>query len=247
MVLSASPILKFGAVAVLGICLAGTLAACDTTQNKAARLKIRNDRQLADTNPVKVTTPAPGVEVLDTDVVNGKGGAVAVTIQNASAEPVTDLPLVVSVRDGGKEVELNGKPKSYYQAHAPALAPGAEGTWIFTSRDRIPDGAVTARVGVAVNPPATADGIPNLTAEATPPTPTKNGATIEVEVSNPESFPQYNVPVYAWAKSGDTYVAAGQALITDIHPGSSRSVQVKLIGDPGNNQVEIFAPATIFK
>jgi hypothetical protein len=253
-VLSASPtpvFVRFGAVAVIGLLLGGALAACNTTQQTAARLKIRSKRLLADNRPVEVRTTAAGVEVLGTTLLHDPGRtAVAVALRNSGSEPVNDLPLSIGLREGGgKVVELNHNPSTYFQAHAPALAPGERGTWVFTGKEKVPVGdTVIARVGIAPKPPVTtAADVPTLDVEHVATSPSRKGAKVKAEISNPTSLPQYNVAVYAWAKRGGRYVAAGQASVDEVNAGDTETVSVRLIGDPGKAKVHVFAPATIFE
>ena len=127
--------------AAIGLLLAGTLAACNTTQQTAARLKVRSKRLLADRRPIEVSGKAPGVKVLRASLLRGTGGAaVAVALRNNGPKPINDLPLEVGLDRGGHFVPLNRKPTSYFQAHAPALAPGENGTWVFTTHERARQG-----------------------------------------------------------------------------------------------------------
>ncbi len=124
---------------VAGLLAVVALTGCDTTQNKAARLKIRSERTLASREPTKLGEPAKDVEVVDATVLRGDGeSAIAVTLRNTGSEPVNDLPLLVGVHKpgGGREYLNDGKDVAYFKAHAPALAAGEDGVWIYTGKQR---------------------------------------------------------------------------------------------------------------
>ena len=83
-----------------GVCLllVGALAACNTTQQTAARLKVRSKRLLADRRPIEVTGEAHGVKVLRASLLRGAAGtAVAVDLRNSGPKPINDLPLEVGL------------------------------------------------------------------------------------------------------------------------------------------------------
>lgn len=233
-----------------GVCLllVGALAACNTTQQTAARLKVRSKRLLADRRPIEVTGEAHGVKVLRASLLRGAAGtAVAVDLRNSGPKPINDLPLEVGLERGGRFVPLNHKPSSYFQAHAPALAPGEVGTWVFTTTERVGQGAAVARVGPASKPPTRAAEVPKLEVERVSASPSRRGGSLTAVIHNPTGLPQYEVAVYAWARRGGRYVAAGRASLDEVNVGESARVRMKLIGDPGNSRVHVFAPATIFE
>ena len=143
---------------------------------------------------------------------------------------------------------LNRKPTSYFQAHAPALAPGENGTWVFTTHEKLGRGTAVARVGAAPSRPVTrASEVPRLEVERVSASPAKRGGSLTAVIHNPTSLPQYNVAVYAWASRGGRYLAAGRASLDEVNGGESERVRLKLIGDPGSAPVHVFAPATIFE
>jgi hypothetical protein len=223
----------------------GAIAGCTTTQDTAARLQVKNERILAARKPVVVKRANPGVKVVRTTLVrDGRGAAVAVLLRNDGSKPVTDLPLSVGVRGaGGKVSELNRKASSYFQGHVGGLAPGAETTWVYTTKDKVNGSAAVARVGEAGKTAASVSGdLPKLEVSGRP-----DGNTVEVTVDNSSDVTQYDVAVYAAAKKGGRYVAAGQTSVVKIDPGTSTTVPVKLIGDAHGARVSVFAPPTIFE
>jgi len=128
---------------------------------------------------------------------------------------------------------------------APALAPGDETTWVYTTPHRVKGGAAFARVGVPTAPPiAVPHQLPALKASGSA---RGKGDKLEVSVNNTSGVTQYDVAVYAAAKRGGRLVAAGQASVVKIDPGTTAAVPLKLIGDARGAAISVYAPATIFE
>ena len=131
------------------------LAGCETTQDAAARLKVRSERTLAGRKPVEIDKPADRVRVVDATLVRGDGdAAVVVELANDGEQPVNDLPIAVGVKTaaGEKRYLNDGHDLPYFQTHAQALAPGATGTWVFAAKDPVDDGTAFAEVGAGASP-----------------------------------------------------------------------------------------------
>jgi hypothetical protein len=251
--LASRQLLLGAGIVVVGVLIAGALTGCETTQKAAARVQLRNERDLAARDPIKVGEQSTDVDVVDATVVHGSdgsdGAAVAVTLENTSDHPVNDLPIEVGVKtaDGKDEVLNDGRELPYFQAHTPAIAAGARTTWVYISKDDLAGAdQAFAKVGASPSDPALAQAatVPDVTAAADP---VADGDKATAEVSNSSDFTQYGLVVFAWALDGDNVVAAGQADGGDLEPGQSKSVAVSLIGSPKGARVEVAAPPTIFK
>lgn len=239
-------------VALAGVLLLGAGSAgftCTTTQEKAAWLKIRSARAQVAQKPVEVTTVSPTVKVVDAGLVEaGPSSAFVVEVRNEGGETANDLPISLEVGEGGKTVQVNRKPKTYFEAHLPALAPGESGTWVFAAPRPVPKGSsVSARIGVATSPPAVATDFTALDVSEVSVSGSGDRAELIVEVENPSETTQFDVPIYAWVKQGDRFVAAGAGSIDEISPQGTESANVELLGDPGTAEVQVLAPATIFE
>jgi hypothetical protein len=234
----------------LALCplLALGLVACETTQEKAARLAVRSDRK-SDRKPIQVRRVDHQVKVVRVSLVRGSGGAaVAVTLRNTGSTPVNDLPILVGVKTAGGEQPLNADGHlPYFQAHAPAIAPGEETTWVFTTEDDLASAqSAYAKVGQPPSSPVTtASRVPALSVHTD--SHSSGGETVHATVSNGTGLPQYDLAVYAWADKGGHLVAAGHAQISDLNEGDSSTVKVALIGDPKGADVHVAAPPTIFQ
>jgi hypothetical protein len=224
-------------------------AACETTQDKAARLAVRSDRQ-SDRKPIQVHRVDHQVKVVRASLVRGSGGAaVAVTLRNTGSTPVNDLPILVGVKTAaGGDQPLNGDGHlPYFQAHAPAIAPGEEATWVFTTQDDLASAeSAYAKVGEpSPSPVTTASRVPALGVHTD--SHSTGGDTVQATVSNDTGLPQYDVAVYAWADRDGQLVAAGHAQISDLNEGDTSTVKVALIGNPEGADVHVAAPPTIFQ
>ena len=222
---SASPIL----LALAALVLAG----CVTTQQTNERYKLRADRTLAGRKPLRVSTPGTDAGVSRVTVLRGeRGGAVVVELRNRTDRALSDLPITV----GTGRTPLNARGGlNFFQTHVASIAPSGTVAWVFTTRHRIPSGRPFAVVGNAARSPA---ALPALTAKAAP-----KGAVVR----NATDVPQYGLPVYALARRGGRYVAAGRTTLQELGTGSSVTVPLRLIGARHGAPLELEALPTIFK
>jgi hypothetical protein len=240
-------VLLTGAIAVVA---AWAWSGCQisTTQDQDARLTVKAERTLVRAQDVKLGKPDPDVEVTRTSVVHGpKTSAIAVELRNTSGSPVNDLPIGVGIV--GEDGYLNlQKGIRYFQSHVPAIGAGEDATWVFVSKDEIPDGKPFADVGSPADPPLTvAQSLPAVLASVAHASGDEDGGSVDLELSNDSDVPQFDLEVYAVARKGGEVVAAGAGSIDDLEGGISDSMKVALVGDPGDADVDVFAPPTIFK
>jgi hypothetical protein len=77
--------------------------------------------------------------------------------------------------------------------------------------------------------------------------PGRGGSSVQAEVTNDTGIPQYNLDVYAVARRGGRYVAAGRANLEHLGVDSTVHLSLSLIGDARGTQVQVFAPETLFE
>jgi hypothetical protein len=248
----------FGLLALASVLAAGAVSGCTTTQQTAERQRLQFERRDAGHRGIDVKRVDPQVQVVRSSIVRGTGGAaIAVTLRNTGDDPVNDLPLAVGVKTAGGATDyVNDEGRiPYFQAHAPALAPDEETTWVFTSQKPLPAGEPTAKVGVPpAEPLTTASSVPEVDVERVTST-GHNGKdkkspsqpTVEAEVANHTGMPQYDLAVYAWAEKGGRYVAAGQGSLEDLSTDETATVRLKLVGETSGAQIHVAAPPTIFQ
>jgi hypothetical protein len=227
-------------IAVLGL---STLAGCATTQQQAARLQLNDARLRASAMPLRLGGRSRTVSVASVSLVTGRSAAVIVTLRNDGARPASDLPLLVgATTPGGRSIDLNAVPQQdYFRNHIPAIQAHGLLQWVLTLGRSLPTGSVPfAKVGVATGLTATRIGTLPLV-RALP------GRGTLIKVENASSVPQYQLQVYAVARHGGRYVAAGQAAIADLGSGSSAQLRMPVVGDASGTNVSLEAPPTIFK
>ena len=226
------------------------LAGCTTTQEKAARLQLNNARIRANLTPLRISARSSAVKVTSVSLLIGKGrppAAVVATVRNQTSNPVSDLPLLVGIKlPSGQRMDVNSAAGlSYFRNHLPAIPARGELTWVLPIDRRLPAGARPfAEVGSAN--PATATPIPALPVLRVAPVKASR-ATATLTVQNSSSVTQYQLPVYAVARRGQRWVAAGQTVIQELDGGASALVRLPLVGNSSGAAVSFEAPPTIFK
>jgi hypothetical protein len=241
---SVSP--RFEIPIAVGVAIA--LAGCASTQQKNARLVLLNERTLDSQTSVRVTHINPQVAVSRVALVRGSGGAaVAVTLHNLAAHPLSDLPISVGIvpRQGARHYLNRRANLGYLDNHIPALGPGATITWVLPLRQtRQPAGRPFADVGFARTPASTRNRtLPAIDVS----TATAGGPHgFEVTVANRSGVPQTRLAVYAVATRAGRYVAAGRATIGELSGGAHRTLRLALRGNSTGATFELFAPPTIF-
>lgn len=234
------------AVLLLGI---PVLAGCDSTQDKNERAKLTAQREIAAREPTRVGTVHPDVAVDTVALVrDGRSTAIVVELRSRAATPLTDIPISVGVRRGGRVVYLNaGRELGWFQTHVPAIPARGAATWVFRAppsrRTRAGDVAF-ARVGIPRGPgTSTASALPEI--QAAPAGGAKGRARVVVE--NTSDVPQFELQVYAVARRGDRYVSAGAATVPRLKREERSVVSVPLTGRGPSGQLRVVAVPTIFQ
>jgi hypothetical protein len=229
------------------------LTGCDSTQQQAARARLKAQRVLASASPTIVRRRNLDVSVLGVSLLRGSGGtAITVHLRNRRALPLNDLPISVgTVSRDRKDVYLNAAPNSYYfKTHLASIGARGSVTWVFTTTRKLPRSARPfAAVGAqATLPPTTVRVLPKIeVAAAGPPTSATGGSRLRVSVRNLSQVPQYQLQVYALGLERGRYVAAGRATVGHLGTGSSETLTLTLIGDAGATSVELEALPTMFQ
>jgi hypothetical protein len=233
--------------------LVGVLSGCvETTQQKNARVALRDERLLASRSAVRVTRSDPNVTVLAVRMLRRPAGtAIAVTLRNDSSRPVSDLPISVGVTTpAGRTSYLDQQPElPYFQTHIAGVGAGALATWAFSSTRPAPSGRAFARVGAsAVASDKAATSLPAIVSSVTSVRPSRSDhAIVTAVVTNRSRVSQDGLEVYAYALSGDRLIAAGAAPLDSLDGEAKKSLQIPLLGDPGAGAVHLVIPPTNFQ
>ena len=245
-----------GAVAL--IVAAAGLGGCATTQQEASRLQLNSARIRASEIPTRVAVSGKTVRITRVALVPGRGGtAFVVQVHNAGARPVSDLPISVGVRVGHRPPRyLNVKSPSefsYFDAHLPAVAAGGTLTWVYATARRLPGRARPfAMVGAVPSVTAKPAGhLPVILAGVAPAlghdAANASGSGLAVVLHNLSAIPQYQLQVYAYALSGDRYVAAGNLTVLHLGSQARQTSKVALLGRVNHARLQIEALPTIVK
>jgi hypothetical protein len=243
-----------GAVALVVAAVA--LGGCATTQQEAKRLQLNSARIRASQVPTRVAVSGKAVRVTRVALVPGRGGtAFVVQVHNSGVRAVSDLPISVGVRVGHKPPRyLNVQSPlefSYYDAHLPAVAAGGTLTWVYATARRVPlHVRPFAIVGDAPSVPATpANRLPVIRASAASALGHAEanavGSQLAVVLHNLSTIPQYQLQVYAYALSGDRYVAAGNLTVPHLGSQARQTSKVALLGRVNHARLQIEALPTI--
>jgi hypothetical protein len=247
--------------ALVALAAAGSLTACSTTQQEAARLQLNSARIRASEVPTRVIVPGHAVRVARVALVTGGGQtAFVVRVHNPAQRPVSDLPISVGVRVGTKPpMYLNSQSPqelSYFDAHLPVVAAGGMLTWVYTTDRHLPAHARPfAIVGGEPNPAVPrVDQLPVIRASALTGTPgtagseSSSGASkLAIALHNLSGVPQYQLQVYAFAQTAGRYVAAGGITVAHLGSQGSKTLHLGLLGSLDHARLQIEALPTIFQ
>jgi hypothetical protein len=205
-----------GGMALLAL---GALSACESNQDRSARLEKEASAVLLNDEGLKVTKENPDVKVLSTTVLSeSEGSAVVVEVHNDSSQNLVDVPIAVDVLDAkGKSVYKNDEP-GLEQAlvSIPYLAADSDGVWV---NDQIlaTGKPATAKVKVGVGGTPFSGEQPNI--EVTEPH-LESGMIASGEVINRTGEDQKRFLLYAVARQGGKIVAAGRGAFEHLKPES---------------------------
>jgi hypothetical protein len=233
-------------LAAVSLLLAAAVSGCATTQDANQRASIQADRTIASRQPLAFKGVSRDVRVVDASVVRGRdGSAIVVVLRNTGDAAANDLPIEVGPQ-GGRPLNA-GANVPYFQSHAPAIAAGDEATWVYTTQERLGSGAAFARVGAPAVGAPKADRVPELQVSDSGVSSTKDGGSVLAEVTNDSGVPQYGLDVYAVARKGGRYVAAGRTSLAHLGVSKSAHLTLTLVGDAKGADVRIFVPPTLFE
>jgi hypothetical protein len=230
------------AFAALLLAAAPLLAGCVTTQQRNERAKLSAKRLLASRRSLHLGARPADVRVTRVALIRRRrASAVVVEIANRGARPAADVPLEVGVRAGGRRRVLNRRTE-YFDNHVASIAPHGRARWVFVTRHALPHGARAYAVAGAPDAslPGRPSALPSLTSTAAP------GRPLRVTVRNPGSVPQYGLPVYAFARRGGRYVAAGRAQLDHLGTRATTTIALPLVGADRGAALETEVLPSIF-
>jgi hypothetical protein len=226
-----------------------TLAACESTQDKAKKLQKSGSKAFT-AKGLRVTKLSKDVKVRGTAIFSDENGtAVAVRLQNTSDKTLRRVPIAIDVRNGkGKSVFKNDFPGlDPALVGISVLRPGEKVTWV---NDQVLATGKPAKVKVKVGVAGEGPGrLPRI--EVTPPKlegDPVSGLSVVGRARNRSDTLQRQLTLYAVAQKGGRIVAAGRGGIEKLRPGDKGAgYQIFFIGNPKGAKVELAAPPTTFE
>jgi len=234
--------LVVGALASAALALSG----CETTAEESARLQRAAKHHSAPAaRGLSITAQSTKVKVIASAVLHSSEGAAAVvTLRNASAAPLRDVPVEITLRDvAGAPVYSNDVPGlSGTLVSVPLLGAHATVTWI---DDQIQASKTPASVSVKVGEGAPATGaIPRLRVEGAHVAEEAGEPGVEGSLVNGSAVSQQELVIDAVARRSGSIVAAGRAVLAQAPAHARTHFQLFFIGNPHGARLEVSAPAT---
>lgn len=235
-------------VAALALVGALSLLACESTQDKSARLAAQTPA-LKQAHGLRIARASKVVKVGQTRVLSDKNGTAAVVeLRNTSRRTLAKVPVAITVKNGRKTVFKNDDAGlDPALVGVPVLLPGQHMLWVndqvlATARAK----RVRARVGVERG--KAPRRLPEI--RITPPKleldPT-SGVLAVGKLVNRSDVLQKNIVVYAVAQKGGRIVAAGRGAIEKLKPKGSATYQIFFIGNPRGARLTLAAPPTTLR
>ena len=227
---------------------AGLVAGCTTTQQKAARLQLADERLRAAQLATRVRVAGSAVSVTGVELLReGRRAAFVIVVRNPGDAPVSELPISVGYRrPGGRRVYVNAETDAgYYDSHLPLIAGRASIRWVLSGVRGAPaaarpfvlvGGRPTVSVTGLAHPPALSVSVRGPVADG----------RATVMLRNASDITQYDLPLYATALANGRTIAAGSATVGQLNGGATRTVRIRLVGDAARGRLTVEALPTIY-
>ena len=225
------------------------LAACESTQDKSARLAKDADTRLNAKGSV-VGRENPDIRIEQTALVQDANGVAAVVRLRNRGAAQADLPVTITVSDArGRRLYRNdiaGLEPALVSV--PALGKGEETFWV-NNQILVAGRAkkVAAKVGAAKERPG--GSLPRMEITGTHLDHDVDGVFARGIIANRSPVLQKRLTIFAIARKGGRIVAAGRAVIDKLPPAARTKrptvFTVYFIGDPRGARLSFAAPPTV--
>ncbi len=245
------PMLRGLGALVLIVGAVTALSACESTQDKSARLgKIAEAHRKAAAKGLVISKINPDVKVTGTYVMHDQyGSAVAVGLKNTGKTQI-EVPIAVAVSGARKKLLYRNNSPGLDTAlvSMPVVRAGATTFWVDdqVSADSAPKRA-KAKVGVAVVAPS---ALPEIRLSGLRLTQDSDGITAVGTIENRSKIPQLRLTVFVVAQKGGKAVAAGRAVVEKLLPYPTKkpvTFKAFFIGNPKGARLFADAPPTTLK
>ena len=239
---------------IAGVVLAAAgLSACESTQDKAAKVRAEGDKFLANRHGLEITDVNKDVRVLGKTILTDKNGtAVVVELENRGKADEAQVPIAIKLADAsGKKVFANDTPGlEPALVSIPLLPRGKDSFWVHnqvlvTGRPKTLDVKVGAppKVDVPAKPP-------HITLSDIKMDHDSDGAFVTGIVHNRSTVEQKRVTIFCVARKDGKIVAAGRAVVDKLPVRATNKpirFSVYFIGNPAGADLHFTVPPVILR
>ncbi len=229
------------------------LSACETTQDKSARLEKIALKKAANlplgAKGLKIAEPSHQIQVLDAVTLHSsEGTAVAVKLHNRSAKAQSVVPLLIDLSGAnGAGLYTNSTPGLATSLVSASYVPGhGTVTWVNDQIQATPANAKAVKAEVGEGKPASG-AAPKLAVTGWHLEHEPGGITLVAgKIANRSTVGQRELVVTALGDRGAHTVAAGRAVIPELAAGSTGSFQIFLVGPASGAKITVgVTPSTL--
>lgn len=231
------------ALAAVAALLAAGLAACQSTQDRSARLEEEGGTKLLAAEGVKIEKESTDVKVTSTTLLTDRyGSAVVVGVHNSSGKSLVNVPILIEVLDAkGRSVYKNDIPGiEPALAAIPYVPAGGDVEWVndqvlATGKPK----SVKVKVGASTD--SYSGEMPEIevsgpTIEGDP----VSGLEVTGTVVNRTGTEQERLLLYAIGRRGGRVVAAGRGAIEHMKATTKElHYDIFFIGNPTGTDLEV--------
>lgn len=227
---------------------ATTLSACESTQDRAAKVQAQGTRALANRHGLKISRTNRAVKVLGKTILHDANGTAAVVeLVNRGPKPQAQVPVAIELGDAaGKKLFANDAPGLEPALVSVALLPRNKPT-IWVHNQVIATQAprrLRVRVGTAPHEAIPAKP-PHITLSGVHLDHDSSGAYATGTVTNRSKVLQKRLTIFCAATKGGQIVAAGRAVVEKLAPAPTPKpihFTVYFIGNPAGGTLEFSVP-----
>ncbi len=235
--------MRRGLALALPVLCTAALPACESTQDKAAKLRKQGAKAFSEKG-LSVERKSKSVEIRGRTVLSDPNGTAAVVeLENRTSKTLRGVPIAIDVTDGRKSLFKNDDPGLEPSlVSIPVIRPRERVAWVNDQVFAKSPEAVKVKVGTergtARSAPEMKVSKPELIPDPV------SGLAAEGKVTNPSRILQKKLVLYAVAHKSGKVVAAGAGGIEKLRPGKSAGYQIFFIGDPKGASITIVSPPT---
>ena len=224
------------------------MSACESTQDKSARLKREGKGLLTHEKGLELTRTNTDVKILDTALLHDQYGTAAVVeLENETKRDVANVPVAITVKGAaGKTVYRNNIPGlEPALVSAPLMPHGKRVVWIHNQISAaVSPRSVAVKVGTPKTPRVPAR-LPDIELSKIRSDSDTDGAYVAGVIANRSKIAQKRLTIFCVARKGGRIVAAGRGVIDRLTPAPTKKpvrFKIYFIGNPKVARLGFYAP-----